>query len=93
MTLFRAFLSVSLDGYLADEDGSVGWLDAYMTSEVDFAGFDAAIGAVVMGRTTFEWSRKHGLERLGGCGSAIEQLDHAATFTAVRRVSWSLCIA
>ena len=53
--LFRAFLAVSLDGYIADKTGGVGWLDAYHSPEIDFAGFMKTIGATIFGRTTYDW--------------------------------------
>ena len=65
--LLRAFLAVSLDGYIADKDGGVGWLDAYHSPEIDFAGFLKAIGATVFGRKTYDWAVAHGyLDTSGG---------------------------
>lgn len=65
--LFRAFLAVSLDGYIADKTGGVGWLDAYHSPEIDFAGFMKTIGATVFGRTTYDWAVGHGyLDTSGG---------------------------
>jgi dihydrofolate reductase len=60
MTLFRASLTTSLDGYIATRDGGVGWLDPYFSPETDFEGFMAQIGAFVVGRTTYEHSRRMG---------------------------------
>jgi len=57
----RAYLAVSLDGYIADANGSVAWLDAFMDPEMDFPGFMSGIGASVMGRRTYDqaagWGR------------------------------------
>ncbi len=58
--LFRAALAVSLDGYIADAGHGVEWLNAYMSPEIDFAGFMRTIGAVVMGRKTYEISQSFG---------------------------------
>lgn len=58
--LLRAMLAVSLDGYIADARGGVGWLDPYFSPEIDFMGFMKTIGATVMGRTTYDWSIKQG---------------------------------
>ncbi len=69
--LFRAYLAVSLDGYIADKDGGVGWLDGTMTPEIDFAGFMKTIGATVFGRTTFDWALAH-----GGSGGRTVVLTH-----------------
>ncbi len=56
---FRAFLAVSLDGYIADKRGGVGWLDPYFTPEIDFRAFWSTIGATVMGRATYDWTVAH----------------------------------
>jgi dihydrofolate reductase len=52
--LVRASLAVSLDGYIADKDGDVGWLNPFFSDEIDFMGFMNAIGVAVMGRRTFD---------------------------------------
>ena len=49
-----AYVAVSLDGYIAAEDGSVAFLDDYGTDEFDFHGFFSSVGAVVMGSATYE---------------------------------------
>ena len=66
---FRAYLAVSLDGYIADAAGEVGWLDAYRSPEIDFGAFFHTIGAMVMGRTTWDWAVAHGhsIEPQGRC--------------------------
>lgn len=56
----RASLAVSLDGYIADAAGEVGWLDPYFTPEIDFPAFVRTIGATVMGRSTWDWGVRHG---------------------------------
>lgn len=48
------YIAVSLDGYIADENGSVEWLES-IDSEGD-AGYEAFfdnVDTVVMGRTTY----------------------------------------
>lgn len=67
---FRAYLAVSLDGYIADSDGGVDWLNPYFSAEVDFPAFLRTIGITVMGRTTFDWSVAHG-HGAGGFGRAV----------------------
>lgn len=52
--LVRASLAVSLDGYIADKNGRVGWLNPFFSDEMDFAGFMTSIGAAVMGRKTYD---------------------------------------
>ncbi|HEY3242456.1 MAG TPA: dihydrofolate reductase family protein [Phycisphaerae bacterium] len=54
------YIAVSLDGYIADKDGGVGWLDPYFSPEIDFAGFMKTIGITVMGRVTYDWAVAHG---------------------------------
>ena len=68
-TRFRAYLAVSLDGYIADVAGEVGWLDPYNSPEIDFGAFFRTIGATVMGRTTWDWTVAHGyaIEPKGRC--------------------------
>ena len=60
MPRFRAYLALSVDGYIADEDGGVGWLDPYFSPELGFHEFIQTIGATVMGRATYEQSIEFG---------------------------------
>jgi dihydrofolate reductase len=54
-----ASLAVSLDGYVAEADGSVGFLEKYPIEEFDFDAFVDGIGALIMGSTSYvqaaEW--------------------------------------
>lgn len=52
--LMRASLAVSLDGYIADKNDGVGWLNPFFSDEMDFLGFMKTIGAAVVGRKTFD---------------------------------------
>jgi dihydrofolate reductase len=58
MSLVQIMICVSLDGYLADRDGGVGWLAPFETPEVEeetnLSAFLAAADVVVMGRRTFD---------------------------------------
>jgi dihydrofolate reductase len=60
------FTATSVDGYIADERNSLGWLFEVDRDEEDadgsFAAFFAQVGAMAMGRTTYEWVLAH--ERL-----------------------------
>jgi dihydrofolate reductase len=60
------FTATSIDGYIADERNSLEWLfEADRDSEAaesTFSGFFDGIGAMAMGRTTYEWVLEH--ERL-----------------------------
>src|ERR1700746_742982 len=55
------FTGSSLDGFIVDEDDSLDWLTS---RDVDPAGpfgyraFSEAVGALVMGATTYEWMVK-----------------------------------
>jgi len=51
------FIATSLDGYIADKDGGIAWLDAIPNPEkidMGYVEFNTEIDALVMGRTTFE---------------------------------------
>jgi dihydrofolate reductase len=60
------FTATSIDGYIADERNSLEWLfEADRDNEAAesvFSGFFDGIGAMAMGRTTYEWVLEH--ERL-----------------------------
>jgi dihydrofolate reductase len=52
------FTAMSLDGYVADPNGSLDWLDGWDNDPegpLGWSGFDAGVGAFVMGRTTYDW--------------------------------------
>ena len=56
--MFIYSTGVSLDGFVADAHGSLDWLfaaDHDPEGPGGFAAFDATIGAMVMGRTTYDW--------------------------------------
>lgn len=62
MSITTYYTAVSLDGFIADEQHSLGWL---FRQDLDAAGplnhdtFLARIGAVVMGSSTYEWILRH----------------------------------
>jgi dihydrofolate reductase len=52
------YSAVSLDGYVADAAGSLAWLDRNDNDPdgpLGWTAFDASIGAMVMGRATYDW--------------------------------------
>jgi dihydrofolate reductase len=56
------YTASTLDGYLADESDSLDWLftqDIDENGAMNYAAFIAGVGAMVMGRTTYEWIRRH----------------------------------
>lgn len=50
------YIAASLDGYIADADGEISWLDPYNAVDYGYDAFFAGIGALVVGRTTYEQS-------------------------------------
>ena len=56
------YTATTLDGYLADENDSLDWLfvqDIDEDGAMNYTEFIADVGAIVMGRTTYEWIRAH----------------------------------
>ena len=53
-------LAVSLDGYIAREDGRVDWLDDLDTdgSDLGFSSFVDSVGTIITGRISFEDTKK-----------------------------------
>jgi dihydrofolate reductase len=49
-----AYVAMSLDGYIAGDGGTVGFLEDYGSEEYDFHGFFDSVGALVMGSATYE---------------------------------------
>ncbi len=49
-----ASLAVTLDGYVCRPDGAVDYLEKYALEDFDFFAWADRIGALVMGRTTYE---------------------------------------
>ena len=61
------YSATTLDGYIADENDSLDWLfvqDQDEKGPLNYEDFITDIGALVMGRTTYEWVVKH-LEKSG----------------------------
>lgn len=49
-----AYVAVSLDGFIAESDGAVSFLDDFGSDEYKFHDFIDSVGALVMGSTTYE---------------------------------------
>jgi dihydrofolate reductase len=47
-------MAISLDGFIASPDGGVKWLEPYDPYSVGFGEFLAGVGAIVMGRKSYE---------------------------------------
>jgi len=54
MPRVRLYAAMSLDGYIADAGGGTDWLAGYDARKYGFDAFLGEVGAVVMGRRTFE---------------------------------------
>ena len=54
MPLLRAYLAVSLDGFIAGKDGGVKWLEPYSDPSLGFEEFNRTIDTIVVGRMTFD---------------------------------------
>ncbi|XP_078684876.1 uncharacterized protein YwjB-like [Branchiostoma floridae x Branchiostoma belcheri] len=50
----RIYSAMSVDGYIATEDGGVAWLEQFNTEDTGYDDFFREISTVVMGRTTYE---------------------------------------
>lgn len=66
MPLFRAYLAISADGFIARADGSFDWLLDYDPVQFGYSDFMAGIGSLVMGRNSYEVARGLGGEWLYG---------------------------
>lgn len=54
MARVRFYVATSLDGFIADREGSVDWLSPYDARLYGYAEFMSEVGALIMGRRTFE---------------------------------------
>ncbi len=52
--LFAVFVGVSLDGFIARQDGSLDWLQRFESEEHGYASFFSGVDAVVIGRGTYD---------------------------------------
>jgi len=48
------YIAASLDGYIADSQGSISWLDAFNDQEYGYAAYLASMPVMVLGRSTFD---------------------------------------
>ena len=51
---FRLYIAQSIDGFIASADGTIDWLEPFPASTFGFDAFIARIGAIVMGRASYE---------------------------------------
>lgn len=58
MTRFLGYIAASLDARIADDTGSVDWLEPFNDPATDFGykAFIASVGLIVMGRKTYDFA-------------------------------------
>ena len=54
MALIRGYMAASVDGYIADSEGGVSWLDPFNAVDCGYTQFTQTIRTVVLGRKTYE---------------------------------------
>jgi dihydrofolate reductase len=62
MSLTQYYTATTLDGFIADPDDSLEWLftrDQDRDGPLNYGAFIAEVGALAMGRTTYEWILEH----------------------------------
>ncbi len=62
MSLTQYYTATTLDGFIADPDNSLDWLFTREREEgglLNYGEFIAAVGALAMGSTTYEWILDH----------------------------------
>ncbi len=62
MSLTQYYTATTLDGFIADPDHSLEWLftrDQDRAGLLNYGEFIAGVGALAMGRTTYEWILEH----------------------------------
>jgi dihydrofolate reductase len=52
------YAGMSLDGLIADKDGGTTWMHPFFVPELGFHAFFEKVGAVVLGRTTYELAKR-----------------------------------
>ena len=53
----KVFIATSIDGYIADKEGGIDWLQSIHNPDnidMGYADFISQIDAIIMGRTTFD---------------------------------------
>lgn len=60
MSRYIVTMSASLDGYIADAEGNVHWLEPFEKDDYGYEAFLGSIGAIIMGRVTYEQVRSFG---------------------------------
>ena len=85
---FRLYIALSLDGYIATPDGGVDWLKPFDSATAGYAEFISEIGAIVIGRKTYEQVRGFGDWPYAGIRTIVlssEMLETLPEDTAIWR--------
>lgn len=61
-----AFLAMSLDGFIAREDGRVDWLGPFEEEEHGYQAFFDSVDVLVVGRNTYEFVLGRGIRLFQG---------------------------
>jgi dihydrofolate reductase len=77
---FRYYFACSLDGYIADAQGGIAWLEPFQAATYGFNDFIAEVDTAIMGRKTFE----HTLQLTKGKGMGMR--THVLTSRAVENL-------
>jgi dihydrofolate reductase len=80
------YAAVSADGFIADAQGGVAWLDAYNAPELGYDQFLAGVGAVVLGRATYEQALTFGPWPYEGRQALVVSSKPIAKLPALARV-------
>jgi dihydrofolate reductase len=76
MGKIRFFFAASLDGFIADPQGGVGYLDAFHDEDRGYGDFFEEIGTLVMGRGTYKFVEDYGSWPYGGQYRTIVLTHH-----------------
>lgn len=60
MSKVRLYSAISADGFIADHEGGIDWLDDFEPTRYGYNEFAAEVGAILMGRRTYELVRALG---------------------------------
>ena len=71
MAAIRGYIAASLDGFVADGEGGVGWLEPFHGVDVGFDQFVAEIRTVVLGRRTYDQVLGFGWPHAGRRGLVV----------------------
>ena len=58
--MIRGYIAASVDGFIADSNGNVDWLEPFNAADYGYDRFYAEIGTLVMGRHTYDQCRRFG---------------------------------